>query len=73
MGHVSQTGDIGLQPRGREMEPFAMVTLVAEAHYEHADNQCSALQVPSAAEAPQAGVSPVHTEHHVPWLERGVS
>lgn len=55
------------------MELFAMVTLVAEAHDERADSQCSALQVPSAAEAPQAGVSPVHTEHQVPWLERGVS
>ena len=66
MGHISQTGDMGLQPRGGEMELFAMVTLVAEAHDERADSECSALQVPSAAEAPQAGTSPVHTEHHVP-------
>lgn len=52
--------------KGGEMELFAVVTLMAEAHDECADSQCSALQVPLAAEAPQAGVSPVHTEHHVP-------
>lgn len=64
---------MGLQPRGGEMELFAVMTLVAEAHDEHTGSQCSALQVPSAAEAPQTGVSPGHTEHQVPWLEKGVS
>lgn len=62
-----------LQPRGGEMELFAVMTLVAEAHDEHTDGQCSTLQVPSAAEVLQVGVSPVHTEYHVPWLEKGVS
>lgn len=44
---------MGLQPRGGEMELFAVLTLVAEAHDERADSQCSALQAPSAAEAPR--------------------